>query len=126
MIYNINNLILYYMNNIKRMNPSLFFKRNILGQYLLHQIAPSADRETIKYCICQNPDALYIVDYNGMLPIHIAVSKGNDEAAREMIKINPILGISSDEHGRTLSDLRDGYRSDSLWFDKENCCCNIM
>ena len=112
--------------NLKRMNRASFFKCNILGQYLLHQISTDADRESIKYCIKQNPDALQKMDYNGMLPIHISVLAGNDEAAREMIIESPILGILTDEHGRSLTDLRDGYRSDSLWFEKQKCCCIIM
>jgi ankyrin repeat protein len=113
-----------YMSSLKKLSPDIFRKRNILGQFLLHKIVSQCDVESAKYCIKQFPQALIEEDFNGNLPIHIAVINNNDDVARLMIAFNPILGIELDGHGRTITELRDG-RSDSLWLPKV-CCCNIL
>ena len=112
-----------YMSSLKKMSPTLFRKRNILGQLLLHKISAKCDVESARYCIQQFPQALIEEDYDGNLPIHIAVINGNDAVARLMITVNPILGLELDGRGRTITELRDG-RSDSLWLPK--VCCSIL
>ena len=111
------------MSSLKKMSPTLFRKRNILGQLLLHKISAQCDVESARYCIQQFPQALIEEDYDGNLPIHIAVINSNDAVARLMITFNPILGLELDGRGRTITEIRDG-RSDSLWLPK--VCCNIL
>ena len=113
-----------YMSSLKKMSPNLFQKRNLLGQFLLHKISAKCDVDSARYCIQQFPQALIEQDYDGNLPIHIAVINGNDAVARLMITFNPVLGLELDGRGRTITELRDG-RSDSIWLKPFVCCCSI-
>ena len=113
-----------YMSSLKKMSPNLFRKRNILGQFLLHKISAKCDVDSARYCIQQFPQALNEQDYDGNLPIHVAVINGNDDVARLMITFNPVLGLELDGRGRTITELRDG-RRDSLWLKPFVCCCSI-
>ena len=109
-----------YMSSLKKISPTLCRKRNILGQFLLHKISAKCDVDSARYCIQQFPQALNEQDYDGNLPIHVAVINGNDDVARLMITFNPVLGLELDGRGRTITELRDG-RSDSIWLKPFVC-----
>lgn len=94
-------------------------------RFKLHHIAYSGEwsPRSVHYAIQQNPDALMWYDHVGMLPVHIAASRGHDDIVKAMIHIKPEIALMCDDRGRTVSDFR-GHHSDSIWDDVFfDCCC---